>query len=151
MTFWERITPFLFLGIPFQYPSRDGWNRFIPFVRKFRNHYNNKVYVITNGNTFSMAAEVASIIKNKENAISIGEESGGSAYASRGMAGGFIRLPNSKINVLINIYQFKYAKRKMDDGYGVKPNFEVKYSIQEKMQKIDKELNVIENLVRKLN
>lgn len=148
MGFWERITPFLFLGIPFQYPSKDGWNHFIPFVRKFKNHYDNKVYVITNGNTFSMAAYVASVLKNKENAITVGTESGGSIYASRGMAGGSIRLPNSKINVDINIYQLKYAKRSLDDGFGVKPNYEVEYTIQEKLESVDKELITIEKIIK---
>jgi Peptidase family S41 len=147
--FWERITPILFLGIPFQYPNRDGWNHYIPFIRKFKNHYDNDVYVITNGRTFSMAAYVASILKSKEGAIVVGEESGGSVYASRGMVGGNIRLPNSKIDVHINIYQVKYGKRKEDNGYGVMPNYEVEYSVIERMEKTDKELQVIKDLIIK--
>lgn len=145
--FWERITPILFLGIPFQYPNRDGWNHYIPFVRKFRNHYSGRTYVITNGRSFSMAAYVASVLKHKENAFTVGEETGGSVYASRGMAGGYIRLPNSKLDVYINIYQLKYGKRTEDNGFGVLPDLPVDYSINERMRRIDKEMEVIKKAI----
>ncbi len=46
--FFERITPILLTLNPIQYPSKHGWNHYFPFIRKYKNHYDNKLFVITN-------------------------------------------------------------------------------------------------------
>lgn len=144
--FFERITPILFTLNPIQYPSKRGWNHYFPFMRKHKYHYDKNIFVITNGMTFSMAALAATRLKQKANAILIGEESGGSEYGSRGMAGGRIILPHSKIEVRFNIYQLTYGRGK-DSGYGLLPDYEVNYTIQERMEKKDLEMLKIKELI----
>jgi hypothetical protein len=144
--FFERITPILFTLNPIQYPSKRGWNHYFPFLRKHKYHYDKNIFVITNGMTFSMAALAATRLKQKANAILIGEESGGSEYGSRGMAGGKIILPHSKIEVRFNIYQLTYGYGK-DSGHGLLPDYEVNYTTQERMEKKDLEMLKIKELI----
>ncbi len=97
--------------------------------------------------TFSMASFTATRLRQKANAIIIGEESGGSEYASRGMAGGKIILPNSMIEVKFNIYQLKYGKGK-DSGHGLIPDYEVNYTLDDRIEKRDLEMQKIETLIK---
>jgi hypothetical protein len=147
--FFVRITPLFFMLNPLQYPSKRGWHHVFPFVKKFKNHYDNKTYVITNGRTFSMAAYAASVLKNKVGATTFGEESGGSNVCSRGMAGGKIKLPNSKMMISLNVYNMRYNRNEKDNGHGVMPDYEVNYTIQEKIMKVDLELDKIKELIEK--
>jgi hypothetical protein len=144
--FFERITPLFFMLNPLQYPNKNGWNHTFLFVRHFQNFYKNNIYVITNGQSFSMTAITATKLKNKTHAIFVGEETGGSSYANRGMAGGKIVLPNSKLEVVFNVYQLKYGNGK-DDGLGVLPDHEIKYTFEERNTKKDLEIEKIRELI----
>lgn len=145
--FWERITPILFTLNPLQYPNKNGWNHCFLFFKKYRNHFDGKVYIMTDGGTFSMASYVTSYLKYKKQAIVVGEETGGSEYASRAMAGGRIQLPNSGLKVQLNVYQLKHLLNIEDKAHGVLPDFATLYSIEDKLKGTDLELEMIKKLV----
>lgn len=144
--FFERITPLLFMANPLQYPSKQGWNHTFLFLKHFRNAYKGPLYVLTNGQTFSMAAVTTTLLKNKTKAIIIGEETGGSSYGSRGMAQGTIVLPHSKNRIHLNLYQLKYGQ-KPDIGRGIMPHHVIGYSFYERQMKLDKELEMVKQLI----
>lgn len=146
--FFEKITPILFTLNPLQYPNKHGWNHFFPFFKKHRNHFDGKVFVLTNGGTFSMASYVASYLKNKRKAIVIGEETGGSEYGSRAMAGGRFTLPNSKLNIKLNVYQMTHALNIEDTAHGVMPDHETHYTIDDILNLRDLDMEKIESLVK---
>jgi hypothetical protein len=146
--FFERITPILFMLNPLQYPSKQGWNHVFPFFRHYKNFYKNNIYVITNGQSFSMTAVTATMLKNKTKAIFIGEETGGSSYSSRGMAQGKIKLPNSGLEINLNTYQLKYGKGK-DNGRGIMPDYPTEYTFEDRQAKKDLELEKIKELINK--
>ncbi len=149
--FFERITPILFMANPFQYPNKNGWNHFFPFMKKLKNHFDNNIYVITNGQTFSMASSVATLLKYKRNAKIIGEETGGSEYATRAMATGKIKLPNSGIKVNFNVYQYKLNGIDKDSGHGLLPDYPIQYSVEDRFSKRDLELEKISELIKTKN
>jgi C-terminal processing protease CtpA/Prc len=95
-----------------------------------------------------MTAIVATKLKDKTNAIFVGEETGGSSYASRGMATGRMVLPNSKFRIQFNVYQLKYGIGE-DTGRGVLPDFEVNYTIADRLVKKDLEIEKIRELINK--
>ena len=72
--FFEKITPILFTLNPLQYPNRNGWNHCFLFFKKYRNHFDGNVYVMTNGGTFSMASYVASYLKHKNKQSLLGKK-----------------------------------------------------------------------------
>jgi C-terminal processing protease CtpA/Prc len=147
--FFEKITPILFTLNPLQYPNRNGWNHCFLFFKKYRNHFDGNVYVMTNGGTFSMASYVASYLKYKKHAVVVGEETGGSAYGSRAMAGGHITLPNSEVKVQFNIYQMTHRLNIEDKGHGVMPDHATQYSIDDKLKGKGLDIEAIKNLIKK--
>lgn len=147
--FFEKITPILFTLNPLQYPNKHGWNHVFPFFKKNRNHFDGKIFVLTNGGTFSMASYVASFLKNKRNAIVIGEETGGSEYGSRAMAGGHFTLPNSKLNIKLNVYQMTHALNIEDQAHGVMPDHETTYTIDDILNQRDLDMEKVKSLITK--
>jgi hypothetical protein len=145
--FWERITPILFTLNPIQFPSKHGWNHAFLFKKRGRNHFNGSVYVLTNGGTFSMASLVASYLKHKRSAIIIGQETGGSEYASRSSASGIIVLPNSKLHVEFNVYQTIHQIKMKDSGHGVMPDHKTYASASDRLRFIDVEFEKAKQLI----
>ncbi len=143
----ERTAPLFFMLNPLQYPNKNGWNHCFLFFKKYRNHFDGNVYVMTNGATFSMASYVATYLKYKKQAVIVGEETGGSEYASRGMASGRIKLPNSEIKVQLNVYQLRHLIGIEDTKHGLMPNHAINYSIEDKMGNKDLEMEKIQSLI----
>ena len=96
-----------------------------------------------------MGSYVASYLKHKKNAIIVGEETGGSEYGSRAMAGGRIQLPNSGVKVQLNVYQMTHLLNIEDKAHGVLPDFATPYSIDDKMKSTDLEMAKIQELINK--
>ncbi len=147
--FFEKITPILFTLNPLQFPNKNGWNHCFLFFKKYRNHFDGQVYVLTNGGTFSMASYVASYLKHKKQAIIVGEETGGSEYGSRGMGGGHITLPNSEVKIQFNIYQLTHRLNIEDKGHGVMPDHATQYSITDKLNEKDIDIEIVKGLIKK--
>jgi hypothetical protein len=146
--FFERCAPLFFILNPLQYPNKNGWNHCFLFFKKYRNHFDGNVYVLTNGGTFSMASYVATYLKYKRNAVILGEETGGSADASRAMASGVIKLPNSGVKVQLNVYQLKHLLNVEDKTHGLMPDHPTQYSIEDKLENRDIEMEKIKTLVK---
>ncbi len=146
--FFEKITPILFTLNPLQYPNKHGWNHLFPFFKKYRNHFDGKVFVLTNGGTFSMASYVTSYLKNKRHATIIGEETGGGEYGSRGMGGGHFTLPNSKLNIQLNVYQLTHALNIEDTAHGVMPDHATTYTIEDLLKHRDLDMEKVKSLIK---
>lgn len=86
------------------------------------NLFEGKVYVMTNGITFSQAALVAAQLK-EYGAVFFGQETGGAEIGCNGILNYDLVLPNSKIAVTIPVYHVNSNSNKGEFGYGVKPNY----------------------------
>ncbi len=145
--FWPRVTPVLFILNPLQYPGKGGWHHVFPFFRKGRSHFDGQVFVLANGGSFSMAAYSTTYLKYKRGAVVVGEETGGGVEGSRGMNYGEIVLPNTGMRVGLNIYRVRHNVKNTGPGGGVLPDFPVSYSIQDRLQQCDLEMEVVRRLM----
>ncbi len=88
--------------------------------------FKGKIYVLINGNTFSAASNLASNLKEKCNAVLIGEESGG-GYKQGNTGRLRLVLPKSKLTVIINpIYYNNMPINQLQNEDGVVPHYYVK-------------------------
>ena len=95
-----------------------------------------------------MSSYVASYLKNKRGATIIGEETGGSEYASRSSAGARLRLPNSKIQIFFNLYQTQHHVGIKDSGHGVMPNVPTHFSIEDRLYQVDVDMAAVRDLIK---
>jgi hypothetical protein len=111
---------------------------------KKKYHFNDNVYVITNGMTFSSASYVASVLKYKCKAILVGQETGGGEAGCNGEYLPFIKLPSSKIKILIP--QSHLNNNVVEDqGHGVIPDFETNYTVEDIIFGRDIDLDEVTN------
>ena len=89
--------------------------------------FKGNLYILTDGWTFSAAANLTSILKQYSGAITVGEETGGSYY--RCSSGNLIlKLPNSNLHIKINPMKYVNSVPLTDNKGGVPPTYEVKPS-----------------------
>lgn len=106
-----------------------------------KGQFNGQIYVLINGLTASAASNLASILKEKTNAIIVGQESGGS-YKSCNSGGTMLKLPNSKILIpirsakLVNNVPIEY------DHDGVTPDYYIPDQCAED-SKVDMEMEYV--------
>lgn len=142
-----RLTMLSFMLNPLQYPSKHGWMHLFPFIKK-RNKFDGKVYVLTDGGTFSMASVVAAKLKERCHATIVGEETGGGAAGSAGMANAMITLPNTKIPISFNVYWTPSFIGKSDEGRGVMPQIEIQATIDDILSKKDVVLEKVKFIIQ---
>lgn len=71
-----------------------------------RNAYQGKVYVLVNGNSYSVTAEFAAIVKSKNRALFFGQETGGAYEGNNSGTFAFVNLPNTKLTLAIPILAY---------------------------------------------
>ncbi|MBD3218427.1 MAG: hypothetical protein GF310_09140, partial [candidate division Zixibacteria bacterium] len=114
-------------------------------------YFKGDIYVLVNGETYSTAANLAQYLKEFGEAVLIGRETGS---RHEGFAAGSkesVNLPNSKIHVGIPRYWIKSPAVK-DQGTknrGTLPDYEVRYSITELLDDIDKERDLALKLIKR--
>lgn len=118
----------------------------IQYVSPHKNRFSGKLYVLTNGFTFSAAANLATNLKHYSNAILVGEETGGS-YLLCSSGNLVLELPNSKLRMTINPLKFVNSVALQEHKGGVLPTFEVKPS-DFWDDKNDIQLNFVKDLIK---
>ncbi|WOD44042.1 S41 family peptidase [Hwangdonia lutea] len=126
--------------------KRDGklYYRFSKFSKiKAPNplHFKGTMYVLINGNSFSASSLLSTHLKANKRATFVGEETGG---AYNGTVAGIYKLyqlPTSKLKLRMGLMQIEAPQKQHPDGYGVKPNVEIKPTINDRKLKIDTELD----------
>jgi hypothetical protein len=111
---------------------------------KRKNNFDGQVYILTNGYSASSSSYVAALLKYKEDAITIGDETGGGAAGNNGLYYSTVKLPNSKLLIRIPFYWLNYQLIK-DQGRGVMPSVPLKYQINDIKEKRDLEMNWLKN------
>ena len=93
--------------------------------------YNGKVYVLTNASCFSATGEMTSILKSHHRGIFIGEEPGGNPNTNTSGLQAVMTLPNTGNRVVMPFWQWEMNTTFDNTGYGVKPDYPVRPSIQD--------------------
>jgi len=100
--------------------------------------FKGELVVLVDGQTFSTAADVASILYENDRGTFVGREVGGGYYGNNSAMQYDITLPNSKITYYIPIVRYYSSVDKPElFGHGVKPNVVVKKTYLDYMKKRD--------------
>ncbi len=116
-----------------------------------KNSFRGKLFLLTDGWTFSTAADVVSVIDNANRALIVGEETGGGRFGNTSGVSKSLVLPNSEIR--INLPMWKYTTsldEKVDDGRGVIPDVEIIPTIQQQLSGEDIPLNYCLDAIKDL-
>jgi Peptidase family S41 len=110
-------------------------------------HYNGKLFVLTDGGTFSAASFVATTLKHHANATTIGQETGGGEEGSNGMLQMKYTLPESKIRFIFQYYHFKHDINSNNKTLGLAADYEIEASENGE----DISLGVVKSILGKSN
>jgi len=108
-------------------------------------NFKGKIYVLINGNSFSASSVLSTQLQGTKRATFVGEETGG---AYNGTVAGMMkvyRLPNTKIEANIGLLHIDSKYKTEVDGYGVKPDVEILPTYQDRLNKVDPELEWVLN------
>ncbi len=115
------------------------------------NNFKGKLYVLVNGRSFSASAEFSSIVKTNNRGKFIGEECGGGYYGNTSGAETYVTLPNTQIIVRIPMVKYSMAVRKIKDNvWGIKPDYPLHITINDVVEKKDRQLDYAIKLVKYL-
>lgn len=104
--------------------------------------FDGELVVLVDGQTFSTAADVASILHENDRATFIGREVGGGYYGNNSAMQYDITLPNSKITYYIPVVRYYSSVDEPDlYGHGVKPSIVVSNTYEDYINQIDSALS----------
>ncbi len=83
-------------------------------------HFNGKTYIVTGGNTFSAASLFAHALREQEDVITVGEETGGGAYGNTAWLIPDVTLPNTGVRFRLPLFRLVVDKNEQK-GFGVQP------------------------------
>lgn len=81
-----------------------------------------KTFVLTDGGTFSTAADVTALMRHLTKATFIGEETGGGFEGNTSGLNASLKLPHSKLGLRIQMYEYFNAVKVVERGRGTKPD-----------------------------
>ena len=110
-----------------------------PIDRSWQPHANpftGRLFVLTNGTTFSTSSNVASVIKKYRRGILVGEETG-SGYQEDSGATFDITLPHSGLTAVLPIVRYRLANDRNTPLTGVMPDVVIHPSVSDVLGKTD--------------
>ncbi len=128
-----------FKKAPFYYA---GYKR--PLKPK-ENRFKGRVYILTDGASFSTTGHLVSLIKHHGLGTFVGEESGGGAVVTDG--GKNITLKHTRLRVYCATSVFMAAAEGLTEGRGVIPDHVVDFSLQDYMDGNDPQLQKVVELI----
>jgi len=119
------------------------------FRPKKKGHFDGTVYILIGGNSFSATTLFTQAVKDQQNVIVIGEETGGGAYGNSAWLIPDATLPVTGIRFRLPLFRLVINKDIPKDGKGIQPEIEVKPTVDAirrgadfKMEKVMELINV---------
>ena len=130
----------------------DGHYHFRYFEnREFRprkkNHFRGTTYVVTGGNTFSAAALFTKALRDQEDVVVVGEETGGGAYGNNAWLIPDVTLPNTRVRFRLPLFRLVIDRNEVK-GRGIIPEVEVKPTVEDIRKNADYKMNRVMELIR---
>jgi hypothetical protein len=121
--------------------GRDGNYHFRMYENKYfkpkeSRRFNNDVYILTGGNTFSAAVLFSKAVKAQTNVTIVGEETGGGAYGNTAWLIPDVTLPNTKVRFRLPLFRLVIDKNEVK-GRGLTPEVESKPTVEAIRKSID--------------
>ncbi|MEM6321011.1 MAG: S41 family peptidase [Bacteroidota bacterium] len=111
--------------------------------------YDGKVYILTNADCFSATGEMTSILKSYDRGVFIGEEPGGNPNTNTSGLQAVMTLPNTGNRVVMPFWQWEMNTTFENTGYGVKPDYPVRPTIQDMLDGRDVVMEFTLDLIQK--
>jgi hypothetical protein len=122
------------------------WERHT-YQPKRRNNFDGKVFVLTNGLTFSASTLFCNAVKGQPNVTLVGEETGGGWYGNSGILIPDIKLPNTHLRVRLPFFKLIQFNHISEKGRGVFPDVFVPPNWQDILNGLDTKLKVVQQLI----
>jgi hypothetical protein len=146
--FYIRMTETL-LGVKPDADKNDpNRNYKFPIKPKSKNFFEGQLYVLTDGNSFSMSSFVSAKLNKYTDAIFIGEETGGTEFGSNAILSYSLNLPNTKIRLNLPHFYLNHDVETKEEGRGILPDYEIKYTLEELLAGKDKEMETVIMLIK---
>ena len=120
------------------------------FKPKSANHFEGTTYILTGGNTFSAASLVTKTLREQEDVIVVGEETGGGAYGNTAWLIPDMTLPNTGVRFRLPLFRLvidKDAKK----GSGVQPEIPSLPTVEAIRRSEDYKMETVKELIRQKN
>lgn len=116
-----------------------------------KNRFTGKIYIMTSGNVFSGGGLFSALVRDKSDAIFVGEETGGGYYRHTGSIPLIYELPYSKIpfSIFTVINEQDVDQKLFPRGTGTIPHYKTHQNPDELINNIDAVLNKCLELIKK--
>lgn len=118
------------------------------FKPKSSNHFEGTTYILTGGNTFSAASLVAKTLKDQEDVVVVGEETGGGAYGNTAWLIPDVTLPNTGVRFRLPLFRLVIDKEE-EKGRGVAPEVPALPTVEAIRRSADYKIEKVKDLIRK--
>ena len=122
------------------------WERHT-FMPKRKNHFSGKIYILTNGLTFSASSLFCNDVKGQSNIKLVGEETGGGWYGNSGIMIPNITLPNTKIKVRLPFFKLVQYQHISVKGTGVIPDIYVGPNWRDILKGVDTKVERVKEII----
>jgi C-terminal processing protease CtpA/Prc len=147
------------ISAPFYYPfmyfsvhkNKDGKYYYATETKQHKlskNAFKGKIYVLINGGSFSASSIISSNLQGSKRAVFVGEETGGAFNGTVAGQMPLIRLPNSKIGIVIGLMKIAAHHKTSTQGRGVFPDKEIIPTLEDRIKGNDPEMNWILNDIK---
>lgn len=114
--------------------------------------FSGNIFLLINGNTFSTAADVSSVLFSRGSATFFGEETGGGYYGNSSGITATVSLPNTKFHLRLPLIQYKTnVKNILPEGRGVLPHHPFSETAKSLKSKDDELFNYVINTIKNKN
>ena len=114
-----------------------------------KNGFRGKVFVLTNGGTFSAASIFTSLVKHNaaDRVTVVGRETGGGEYGCNAFTSPYMTLPETGVQLRLPLYKIVLAIPGTDRGRGVIPDVPVPYTASAMLAGQDLDIEKVYELV----
>jgi hypothetical protein len=132
--------------------GKDGYYHFAWYEgKKFKprkeNNFNGTTYILTGGNTFSAATLFTKSLREQDDVVVVGEETGGGAYGNTAWLIPDIRLPNTKVRFRLPLFRLVIDKEE-EKGRGVQPEVLALPTVDALRRGVDYKMEKVRELIR---
>lgn len=132
--------------------GKDGnyhfrWYEGKHFTPKNKHHFTGTTYILTGGNTFSAASLVAKTLREQENVIVVGEETGGGAYGNTAWLIPDVTLPNTGVRFRLPLFRLVIDKE-AEKGSGVQPEVSALPTVEAIRRSEDYKMEKVKKLIQ---
>jgi hypothetical protein len=133
---------------------KDGYYHFRYFEKHYfkpkgKNHFGEKVYILTGGNSFSATTLFTSALLKQDNVTVVGEETGGGAYGNTAWLIPDVTLPETKVRFRLPLFRLVIDKNIPKNGRGVQPEIESGPTVEAIKRGADYKLDKVMELIKK--